>query len=70
MVQPSLQRVRHLAKARPRAIRHGVPRVRASERGLDRRTGALIRTGVAGPDHPQRPQPIASGHLKALVFAP
>ena len=42
----------------------------ASIRGLGRagRSGALIHTGFAGPDHPMHPQLAESGYLKALFF--
>ncbi|MEL6565163.1 MAG: class I SAM-dependent rRNA methyltransferase [Pseudomonadota bacterium] len=42
----------------------------ASARGIGRagRTGALIHTGFAGPDHPQLPQLAETGYLKALFF--
>ncbi len=42
----------------------------ASIRGIGRagRAGALIRTGGAGPDHPQHPQLAESGYLKTLAF--
>ncbi|THH38912.1 class I SAM-dependent rRNA methyltransferase [Aliishimia ponticola] len=43
----------------------------ACARGIGRagRTGRLIHTGFAGPDHPQMPQLAESGYLKALFFA-
>lgn len=39
-------------------------------RGIGRagRRSVLLHTGFAGPDHPQLPQLIESGYLKALVF--
>ncbi|MEM9969021.1 MAG: class I SAM-dependent rRNA methyltransferase [Pseudomonadota bacterium] len=39
-------------------------------RGIGRagRRGILLRTGFAGPDHPQLPQLVESGYLKALFF--
>lgn len=42
----------------------------ASVRGIGRagRRGQLIRTGLAGPDHPQHPQLAETGYLKALAF--
>ncbi|MDF1670617.1 MAG: class I SAM-dependent rRNA methyltransferase [Roseovarius sp.] len=42
----------------------------ASIRGIGRagRTGALIHTGQAGPDHPQHTHLSESGYLKALFF--
>lgn len=42
----------------------------ACTRGIGRggRAGQLIRTGFAGPDHPQLPQLAESGYLKALTF--
>ena len=42
----------------------------ASVRGIGRagRQAQLIRTGFAGPDHPQLPQLAESGYLKALFF--
>ena len=42
----------------------------ASIRGIGRagRSGRLIHTGFAGPDHPQHPQLAESGYLKALFF--
>ena len=42
----------------------------ASVRGIGRagRRGALIRTGFAGPDHPQHPQLAETAYLKALFF--
>ncbi|MFP4570100.1 RSP_2647 family RNA methyltransferase [Rhodosalinus sp.] len=42
----------------------------ASIRGIGRagRAGALIRTGGAGPDHPQHPQLAETGYLKTLAF--
>ena len=42
----------------------------ASIRGIGRagRSGALLRTGFAGPDHPLHPQLAESGYLKALFF--
>lgn len=42
----------------------------ASIRGIGRagRSGALIRTGFAGPDHPIHAQLAESGYLKALFF--
>ncbi len=61
MVQPSLQRVRHLAKARPRALRRGVPPGNDDD---------LISTGVAGPHHPQLSQPPAIRYLTAPGIAP
>jgi hypothetical protein len=61
MVQPSLPRVRHLAKAKPRALRHGVRRGHGEE---------PIRTGFAGPHHPQRSQRAASRYLKVPGIAP
>lgn len=43
----------------------------ACTRGIGRagRSGALIRTGFAGPDHPQHPMLAETGYLKALSFA-
>ncbi|WP_371054942.1 RSP_2647 family RNA methyltransferase [Rhodosalinus sp. K401] len=43
---------------------------RASLRGIGRagRAAQLIRTGFAGPDHPQHPMLAESGYLKALAF--
>ncbi len=42
----------------------------ASARGIGRagRRAQIIRTGFAGPDHPQLPQLAESGYLKALAF--
>lgn len=42
----------------------------ASSRGIGRagRSGQLIHTGFAGPDHPLMPQLAESGYLKALFF--
>ncbi|QDY69365.1 RSP_2647 family RNA methyltransferase [Qingshengfaniella alkalisoli] len=42
----------------------------ACVRGIGRagRRAQLIRTGYAGPDHPQHPQLAESGYLKALTF--
>ncbi len=42
----------------------------ASLRGIGRagRSSQLLRTGFAGPDHPQHPQLAESGYLKALTF--
>ena len=42
----------------------------ASARGIGRagRSGQLINTGFAGPDHPLLPQLAESGYLKALFF--
>lgn len=42
----------------------------ASIRGIGRagRAGALIRTGGAGPDHPQHPLLAETGYLKTLAF--
>ena len=42
----------------------------ASLRGIGRagRTAQLIRTGFAGPDHPQHPHLAETGYLKALTF--
>lgn len=42
----------------------------ASARGIGRagRRPQLLRTGFAGPDHPQLPQLAESGYLKALTF--
>ncbi|MCR9114041.1 MAG: class I SAM-dependent rRNA methyltransferase [Rhodobacteraceae bacterium] len=42
----------------------------ACVRGIGRagRTGQLIHTGYAGPDHPLHPQLAESGYLKSLVF--
>ncbi|GIT90725.1 SAM-dependent methyltransferase [Jannaschia pagri] len=42
----------------------------ACARGIGRagRSGQLIRTGFAGPDHPVHPQLSESGYLKALTF--
>ena len=42
----------------------------ASARGIGRagRSSQLIRTGYAGPDHPQLPQLAESGYLKAVFF--
>lgn len=42
----------------------------ASTRGIGRggRSGQLIHTGYAGPDHPQHPQLAESGYLKALFY--
>ncbi|MCX7645953.1 MAG: class I SAM-dependent methyltransferase [Rhodobacteraceae bacterium] len=42
----------------------------ASTRGIGRagRSAQLIRTGFAGPDHPQHPALPESGYLKALFF--
>lgn len=42
----------------------------ASVRGIGRarRASQLLRTGFAGPDHPQHPQLAESGYLKALTF--
>ncbi len=42
----------------------------ASARGIGRagRSAQLIRTGYAGPDHPQLPQLAESGYLKAVFF--
>ncbi len=42
----------------------------ASLRGVGRarRSSQLMRTGFAGPDHPQHPQLAESGYLKALTF--
>ena len=39
-------------------------------RGIGRagRSGSLIHTGFAGPDHPQLPSLAESGYLKALFF--
>jgi hypothetical protein len=61
MVQPSLPRVRRLAKAKPRALRHGFPRGRGDER-----TG----TGVAGRHHPQLSQRAAVRDLTAPGIVP
>lgn len=61
MVQPSLQRVRHLAKARPRALRHGVPLGHGDE---------PVRTGVAGPHRPKLSQRAAIRYLTAPGIAP
>lgn len=43
----------------------------ACTRGIGRagRTGRLIHTGFAGPDHPQHPVLAESGYLKAVFFA-
>lgn len=43
----------------------------AAVRGIGRagRTGRLIHTGFAGPDHPLHPHLAESGYLKALFFA-
>ncbi|HBZ44476.1 MAG TPA: RlmI/RlmK family 23S rRNA methyltransferase [Maritimibacter sp.] len=43
---------------------------RASTRGIGRagRSGQLIHTGFAGPDHPQHPALAESGYLKALFY--
>ena len=42
----------------------------ASIRGIGRagRSSQILRTGFAGPDHPQHPQLAESGYLKALTF--
>jgi 23S rRNA (cytosine1962-C5)-methyltransferase len=42
----------------------------ACTRGIGRagREGALIHTGLAGPDHPQHPHLAESGYLKALFY--
>lgn len=42
----------------------------ASIRGIGRagRTAQILRTGFAGPDHPQHPQLAESGYLKAVTF--
>ena len=42
----------------------------ASARGIGRagRSAQLIRTGFAGPDHPQLPQLAESGYLKSVFF--
>jgi 23S rRNA (cytosine1962-C5)-methyltransferase len=42
----------------------------ACVRGIGRggRSGQIIHTGFAGPDHPMHPQLAESGYLKALVF--
>ncbi|NRB16789.1 MAG: class I SAM-dependent rRNA methyltransferase [Rhodobacteraceae bacterium] len=42
----------------------------ASARGIGRagRSSQLIRTGFAGPDHPQLPQLAESGYLKSVFF--
>ena len=42
----------------------------ACVRGIGRagRSGALVRTGFAGPDHPVHPQLGGTGYLKALTF--
>ena len=42
----------------------------ASSRGIGRagRTGQIIHTGFAGPDHPLMPQLAESGYLKALFY--
>jgi 23S rRNA (cytosine1962-C5)-methyltransferase len=42
----------------------------ASSRGIGRagRTGQIIYTGFAGPDHPLMPQLAESGYLKALFY--
>lgn len=42
----------------------------ASARGIGRagRSGAIIYTGFAGPDHPQLPQLAESGYLKSVFF--
>lgn len=42
----------------------------ASIRGIGKagRTGPLIKTGAAGPDHPMHPNLAESGYLKALFF--
>lgn len=42
----------------------------ASVRGIGRagRSGAILHTGSAGPDHPQLPQLAESGYLKSLFF--
>lgn len=42
----------------------------ASLRGIGRagRQAQILRTGFAGPDHPQHPQLAESGYLKALTF--
>lgn len=42
----------------------------ACVRGIGRagRSGKLIRTGFAGPDHPMHPQLAESGYLKTLTF--
>ncbi len=42
----------------------------ACTRGIGRagRSGALIHTGFAGPDHPQHPQLAESGYLKAMFY--
>ena len=42
----------------------------ASARGIGRagRRGVLLRTGFAGPDHPQVPQLAETGYLKSLFF--
>lgn len=42
----------------------------ASHRGIGRagRAAQLIYTGFAGPDHPQLPQLVESGYLKALFY--
>lgn len=43
----------------------------ACARGIGKagRSGAIIYTGFAGPDHPQLPQLAESGYLKAVAFA-
>jgi len=61
MVQPSLPRVRHLAKARTRALRRGVPLGNIDD---------LIRAVVAGPHHLQLSQPPASRYLTAPGTGP
>ncbi|MBT8423437.1 MAG: class I SAM-dependent rRNA methyltransferase [Silicimonas sp.] len=42
----------------------------ASIRGIGRagRSSQILRTGFAGPDHPQHPQLAESGYLKAITF--
>ena len=42
----------------------------ACTRGIGKagRTGQLLRTGFAGPDHPQLPQLAETGYLKALFY--
>lgn len=42
----------------------------ASVRGIGRagRSSQILRTGYAGPDHPQHPQLAESGYLKAITF--
>jgi len=44
----------------------------ACARGIGRagRSGSLIHTGFAGPDHPQLPHLAESGYLKAVFFTP